>query len=1104
MKIFKTAICLFIAFILSVSLFAQEKVMYSPSYDILVEAYEHLKNEEYDKSAEKFEQVYDSDSLFYSLTLPYKMSLYITMEKYEKVKELGDKYWFFRHKLPTEFYLSYGTALDKLEEYDQAQKMYESILEEYPMNYSIWYNYGISLSLAEKHKEAYEVFKTTYSVNPFYDRVHYALALYALREKQTAKAVMALGMYLYLSAERERYNIYELQYADDIAQSKYWTDEDFQESIGFDLEGNSEFASIDQLIHNYVALDKKYKTPSKLTYPFVKQCHLVLSQIESMKLKEDNFWHDTYVSFYQEIMKEDLFPAFTYTISSQIESGKIGSIVGKKQSDIAKFKDWAYKYLDEKYRYMDFPFLNIENKRVMRDGKYHYTSLVGDFDIKDNGNIVTGELVSYNSEGRKTVEGQFNEEGNKDKKWRYYHANGYLKEVAMFKNGELSDSSFTYLENGLLHYVVTYVDNKIEGDAYIYKNGILDRIVPYTKGEVIEGEYRYYHPIGSLSFSYWLKDKMANGEIKAYYDSGELEKTGSYKDDELDGERISYYRNKQIASKENYLEGELDGAYISYYKDGQTESEGSFAEGKKIGEWKSYYSDGKIATISNFDESGKENGLTENFTEEGWKISELTYKKGDIVGYKYFNKEGEVLSEDTRKGGDFYYKSYFFNGNLSMEGTYGKKEKEGVWKTYDVNGNLVIEEEYKNGEAIGEYKEYYPNKEIETKYSFNEEGKASGYYEDYFRNGKLYKQGYLKDGIADGPWITYNRDGSVYSEAFYQSENIEGFFTYYAINGNLRQKSYYEADLLKFIIYYDTAGLAFDTVFETVGERTLELRYCEDCPLFMRVDILNNRYHGNQYFYYPNGKLVSEGSSFNGNRHGKWIGYHYNGKILYEGSYEYGDRTGEWKYYDDKGNLEAVRNYDEGEFHGEYADYDENGKLSYKIHYYQGDRHGEATYYINGKEEHKRQYYYGILLSYSYKKNGKDITVDVENETAEVEIYWNNGKLARKFKMISDWFEGEYLKYYDNGQLAYSCTYANDWIEGIRKEWYPDGKIKYECNYDNGNKNGEEISYYPNGKVKERCEYLNGNMHGNRILYNEKGEQLVKMTYYDDNIIGME
>ncbi len=1104
MKLFKTPICLCIALFFSFSLFAQEKINYSPSYDILITAYEHYTYDQYEEAAAKYEKIYDSDSLFFRYALATKMSLYISMEEYEKVKELGDKYWFFRHKLPTEFYLTYGTALDKLEEYEQAQKMYESILEEYPMNYSIWYNYGISLSLAGKHKEAYEVYKTTVSVNPFYDRVHQALAVYALREKQTAKAVMALGMYLYLSSERGRYNITILQYADNIAQSKYWTDEGFEGSIGFDLEGNSEFAAIDQLIHNYVALDKKYKTPSKLDYPFVKQCHLVCTQIKSMKLKEDNFWHDTYVSFYQEIMKENLFPAFTYMISSQVESGKIGSTVSKKSNDIAKFTNWSYTFLDEKYRFMDFPFMDIKNKRIMRDGKYHYTSLIGDFDINENQGVIIGDFVSYNYEGRKAIEGQFNEEGKKHKKWRFYHTNGYLKETCTFEDDLLVDSSFTYLENGLLHYVVNYVENKIDGDAYIYKNGILDRIAPYTMGEIIEGEYRYYHPIGSLSFSYWLKDKLADGEFKAYYDSGELEKKGNYKVDELDGERITYYRNGQIASKENYVEGELVGDYISYYKDGQIDNEGSFAENKKIGEWKSYYQDGKIATISNFDESGKENGLSENFTEEGWKISEITYKKGDIVGYKYFNKQGEVLSEDTRKGGDFYYKSYFFNGNLSMEGIYGKKEKEGVWKTYNINGNLVVEEEFKNGKAIGEYKKYYPNKELEITYSFDEDGNSSGYYEDYYRNGNLYKQGYLKDGVVDGPWINYNRDGSIYSESFYQNQMKEGFYTYYSINGNIRQKDFFEADLLKFTIYYDTAGIAFDTVFQDVGERVLELRYGDDCPLFMRVDILNNRFHGDQYFYYPNGKLVSEGSSFNGNRHGKWTGYHYNGKIIYEGIYEYGKRTGEWKYYDEKGVLKSVRNYDEGEFHGVYIDYDDNGKLKHKINYYQGDRHGEASYYIDGKEEHKRQYYYGVLLSYSYKKNGKDITVDVENETAEVEIFWNSGKPSRKFNMVSDWFEGEYLKYYDNGQLAYSATYVNDWTEGMLKEWYPNGKIKYECNYENGNKNGEEISYYLNGKVKERCEYLNGDMHGNRILYNENGEQLVKMTYYDDNIIGME
>ena len=105
------------------------------------------------------------------------------------------------------------------------------------MNYSLWYNYGISLLLSGKHEEAYNAFKTTVQVNPFYEKAHYYLGLYATYEKQTSKAIMAFAMYMILSTNNGN-NFSQLGYVDYIAKSKYWQDEGFSGSNNLKLDGN--------------------------------------------------------------------------------------------------------------------------------------------------------------------------------------------------------------------------------------------------------------------------------------------------------------------------------------------------------------------------------------------------------------------------------------------------------------------------------------------------------------------------------------------------------------------------------------------------------------------------------------------------------------------------------------------------------------------------------------------------------------------------------------------------------------------------------------------------------------------------------------------------
>ncbi len=1095
----KFLLCLTLFLSSSYYIISQDKLSYEPSINPLIEAEKAINNEAFEDALKELDKVYEGDSLFFRYAVHMRMKTYNAMEDYQSAKEFGDKYWYFRHDLPTEFYLAYGAALDKLELYDEAQSMYRSILEEFPINHSLWYNLSVSLALSGNHQASFEALKRTVEINPFYDRAHLNLAVMAMNEKQTSRALMALGMYMWLSVDK-RNNFPQLRLADYIASSKYWTDDDFSGSNGVDLGDNAPYEIIDQLVHNYVATRDKYKTPSKLSYPFINQCHLIFTQFETVKPDEEDFWFRTYSSFYKKLINEKKFPGYTYLISNFIENESIAKTVKKKQKEALAFYEWANKTLDELKSTVDLEIDDLTKVNVIRNPKSKFIQLFGDFEVIPGTSDLKGRIYAVTDEGRISAKGINNNQGNKHGEWKYYHNNGYLREREKFDNGVNIDTSYLYYSNGFLRLKIGFADGKADGDIKFFNNGVLNKNLPYQQGELGDGDYIEYHPIGTQKVYHKLKAGKANGDYKEYFITGELYREGTFENGDLSAKRITYFRNGSVSYEEHFKDGKKHGDYISYYDDGVLEGEGKYDEGKQVGEWKNYYQNGKLSKIQEFDESGKENGTEKNYTKEGWLLSEIMYKKGEIDAYKYFDKEGNVLSEGSRKGGNLAYQSHFKNGNKNAVGNYNKKGYDGKWTYYDFNETPVKVREYKDGEPFGTYQEKHVNGRTSQEYKF-EDGSPTGLLVNYYRNGNISLQGFLKDGYRDGPWVDYAKNGTVLEEMFYSDRELQGFSRYYNLRGQPSKSYFYKDGLQMFEIRYDTAGVAFDTIYNQPGKRKLELSYCATCPKFMSVDVMNNVYHGNQVFYFPDGQINAKGEMVNGRRIGPWKIYYPNGKLKSEGIYEDGKREGEWKFYYNSGKLEDIYNYKSGKLHGARTSYDEDGKVNFKANYYYGDLHGKVNYYINGKVDHTRNYSYGYILDYTYLSGRDSVKQELVNETGEVEIKWANGKTARKYKIDKGWFEGAYLKYYPSGKLYSETNYKNDLNHGTRKEYFENGKVKFECEYVEGQRNGTLVEYHKNGKKKTEERYEFGNLFGWSHYYKEDGSLLYSVYYFDDNIL---
>lgn len=104
-------------------------------------------------------------------------------------------------------------------------------------------------------------------------------------------------------------------------------------------------------------------------------------------------------------------------------------------------------------------------------------------------------------------------------------------------------------------------------------------------------------------------------------------------------------------------------------------------------------------------------------------------------------------------------------------------------------------------------------------------------------------------------------------------------------------------------------------------------------------------------YYYPDGKLKSEGQLNEKNRIGKWMYYFKDGKtILSEEFYQNGLLAGDYKIYYINGKLTEWSVYKNGQLNGTSKRYSEDGVLVEEINYADGKLNGEVRYFSNSGE----------------------------------------------------------------------------------------------------------------------------------------------------------
>lgn len=271
--------------------------------------------------------------------------------------------------------------------------------------------------------------------------------------------------------------------------------------------------------------------------------------------------------------------------------------------------------------------------------------------------------------------------------------------------------------------------------------------------------------------------------------------------------------------------------------------------------------------------------------------------------------------------------------------------------------------------------------------------------------------------------------------------------------------------------------------------------------------------NGYNKFYYPNGKMSSEGTMRNGKPDGFWKTYYPSGVIKSEG-----DRTNHlldsiWVFYNESGDTLQKVSYILGKRNGYTFGYNvlnpvdpmTRGRIISKELYLNDKREGTSYYFHqNGRLKEEVQFA-------GNKRNGVSKEFDENGLLITVQIF-NNGVLVDREKINREdkdgLKQGIWREYYANGKVKSEINYENDILNGPYKEFDEDGNIKVLLQYANGllvveqDTTGMDIEirnrYDNDGNLSYSGSYRNEIPVGIHRMYDKTGKVINAVLYNDD------
>ena len=196
--------------------------------------------------------------------------------------------------------------------------------------------------------------------------------------------------------------------------------------------------------------------------------------------------------------------------------------------------------------------------------------------------------------------------------------------------------------------------------------------------------------------------------------------------------------------------------------------------------------------------------------------------------------------------------------------------------------------------------------------------------------------------------------------------------------------------------------------------------------------------NGYNKFYYPSGRLQSEGNLKEGKPEGFWINYFENGRKKSEGNRKNFQLDSIWNFYNEKGILVQSFNYREGKKEGFKRIFEpDSGKLVSEEHFIADLKDGYSFFY-------KNNYKYKDIPFVKGKENGLGREYNKDGLILTLTTY-KNGFLQREERINrrdqANRKQGNWKSFFSSGKVYTESKYLNDKLDGYYKEYNEKGDL---------------------------------------------------------------
>ena len=1003
-------------------------------------------------------ELYDSgkykESIAQYLTVPNRDTAYVYMlselalsyianEEFDKALSSCEEGLKKPSPYRAHFLRSQAIAIDRNGDYDNAIALYHKAIEEYPADYILLYNLGITYYNHNAYDEAVDCFFKVLSMNPFHAGSHLSLGRLSTGQGKKTHAMLSFGMYLSVSnTDNERLVFLE----------KYLSNQ-FTEEGSLPFTGTNAFEKLDQIIRAKIAMDKHYKSKIDIDAAIVRQYQMFFDQLETASNTTEDPWYSYYVSIYKALREEDMVEPFIFHILKTANIDLVKKYHQKNGKKLAAFYDVTHSQLKKKRELIMEPRLGFEKPTQAWYYKNHRLEAIGNEDAKGRR---LGRWVYFKNNFEPAAEGVYSETGKKIGTWKYFNEDGTTSSIEDYETGEVR-----VYKDGILAQHFFLKDNKIQGTVDLFDAcGLRNETLTYDKGKR-HGSGKTLFASGKIKSTYTYDSNKVIGIFTNYFENGISRNALTYKDGKLDGTYVENYANGKLKSIGSYSNDTSTGQWKYYHANGRLERIGNYKEGSAVGEWIFYDERGNLSEKRNFDDQGKFHGEnTIYFDKKAHCIN--AYEDDLLIGVVYLDTAGKELGKFGATNGTFNCKQYYPTGQLAAEGAYKKGQRHGRWQYYFPTGSKHSVFTYEDGLIQGIATEYF--RSGEKKYAYNyKDGKFDGMFQEFFRHGQLKQAGWFTDGERQQQWLSYYPDGIVELDYYYLNGELSGLCLDYNTTGKLSSSSYFDAGQLIEINNYNAAGssitqrteknknVMYETKYKngkpqssyetTCGDYTKITKWFPGEKVFYSYALLSGKKEGPYQYNSISGNTLLHGNFIDGLEEGIWKGYYDNGKLDYAGAYLSGKHDSTWVYYFPNGQISSIANYKNDERHGIARFFGPDGIALLEKFYIEGNVVG-------------------------YRK------ISSTSETGQWTPFTANAAIILK---------------YDNGKKAYEEIYQNGVLNGSKRIYYKNGNLYCEYNYASGDYSGEYRIYHPNGKIMEKGTYKLDELNGPVEKYNEDG-----------------